>query len=142
MIEYDKIRSSGRRVRRDRKILRGTLLLSWMPLQAVRSLYSLHRLPLRRLSSAFYTTGPLPRKMATLESLNQEIAAQSAHLVELRKQQAEGSIMDEAKKKLGELKKSLALLQGAGGSRDASKKKERLLLKTAKVGCSVAHEWQ
>ncbi|CAL1694731.1 unnamed protein product [Somion occarium] len=70
--------------------------------------------------------------MATLESLNQEIAAQSAHLVELRKQQAEGSIMDEAKKKLGELKKSLALLQGAGGSRDASKKKERLLLKTAK----------
>ncbi|KAK7695144.1 hypothetical protein QCA50_002334 [Cerrena zonata] len=69
--------------------------------------------------------------MATVESLNQEIEQQSAQLVTLKKQQAEGPIVEEAKKKLGELKRSLALLQG-GGSKDAGKKKERLLLKTAK----------
>lgn len=108
-----------------------------MPLLAVRSLYILHRLPLRPLSTAFYSTG-FARTMATVESLNQEIEQQSAQLVTLKKQQAEGPIVEEAKKKLGELKKSLALLQG-GGSKDAGKKKERLLLKTAKVRLANIH---
>ena len=102
-----------------------------MPLLAVRSLYILHRLPLRPFSAAFHTSG-IARTMATVESLAKEIEQQSAHLVTLRKQQAEDATVEEAKKKLGELKKSLALLKG-GSSKDAGKKKERLLLKTAKV---------
>jgi histidyl-tRNA synthetase len=71
--------------------------------------------------------------MATAESLNQEIAQQTTLFNELRLQNAEPAAVEEAKKKLGELKKSLgALTKAAGGSKDA-KKKERLLLKTAKV---------
>lgn len=70
--------------------------------------------------------------MATVQSLNHEITQQSALLADLRKQQAEASIVEEAKKKLGELKKSLASLDG-GSSKDGGKKKERILLKTPKV---------
>lgn len=72
--------------------------------------------------------------MATAESLNQDIVQQTTLLNALRLQNAEDSAVEEAKKKLGELKKSLgALTKAAGGGKDA-KKKERLLLKTAKVG--------
>jgi histidyl-tRNA synthetase len=71
--------------------------------------------------------------MATVESLNQEIAQQTALFIELRQQTVDPSVVEEAKKKLGELKKSLGVLTKAtGGSKDL-KKKERLLLKTAKV---------
>ena len=74
--------------------------------------------------------------MATAESLNQEIAQQTTLFNELRLQNAEPSAIEETKKKLGELKKSLgALTKAAGGGKDA-KKKERLLLKTAKVSPS------
>lgn len=66
----------------------------------------------------------------TAEELNLGIAQQSALLNDLLKQQADPAIVDEVKKKLGNLKKTLA--QVAGGSKD-SKKKERLLLKTPKV---------
>lgn len=76
--------------------------------------------------------------MTAIESLSTEIEQQSTLLVTLRKQQAEGPALEEAKKKLGELKKSLALLKG-GGSKDANKKKERLLLKTAKVRLANIH---
>jgi hypothetical protein len=72
--------------------------------------------------------------MATAESLNQEIAQQTTLFNELRLQNAEPSAIEETKKKLGELKKSLgALTKAAGGG----KKKERMLLKTAKVSPSM-----
>lgn len=71
--------------------------------------------------------------MATAESLNAEIASTTTQLFDLRQQNADNSLVEEAKKKLGELKKSLAMLKGASGSKDTGKKKERLLLKTAKV---------
>lgn len=71
--------------------------------------------------------------MATPEALADAIAQQSALLVELRKQQADNASVEEAKKKLGELKKAHGQLLGAAGSKDSGKKKERLLLKTAKV---------
>jgi len=70
--------------------------------------------------------------MATAEALGEAIAQQSTLLVELRKQQADNDTIEEAKKKLGELKRAQGQLLGAGGSKDAAKKKERLLLKTAK----------
>ncbi|KAF7976190.1 hypothetical protein HWV62_7360 [Athelia sp. TMB] len=70
--------------------------------------------------------------MATTESLNQEIAQQSTLFNELRQQNADASLIEAAKQKLGDLKRSLgALTKAAGGDKD-TKKKERLLLKTAK----------
>ncbi|KAI0706167.1 histidyl-tRNA synthetase [Cytidiella melzeri] len=66
----------------------------------------------------------------TAEELNQEIAQQSALLNDLRKQQADASALDEVKKKLGDLKRALGQL--TGGAKDGGKKKERMLLKTAK----------
>ncbi|KAJ8487601.1 hypothetical protein ONZ51_g4067 [Trametes cubensis] len=75
------------------------------------------------------TTQPNPDALAS------EIAAQSTLLNDLRKQQADPALVEEAKKKLGDLKKSLALLQnanaGASGAKEG-KKKERILLKTPK----------
>ncbi|KAI0354692.1 histidyl-tRNA synthetase [Trametes cingulata] len=74
------------------------------------------------------------------DALANEIAAQSNLLNDLRKQQADPAVVEEAKKKLGDLKRSLALLQNAnaaaGGSKEG-KKKERMLLKTPKVHRSV-----
>ncbi|KAI0937477.1 hypothetical protein AcV5_005379 [Taiwanofungus camphoratus] len=69
---------------------------------------------------------------ASAESLSQDIAQHKALLADLRKQQADNALVEEAKKKLGDLQRSLALLQNAAGARDAGKKKERLLLKTPK----------
>ncbi|KAI9000683.1 histidyl-tRNA synthetase [Trametes punicea] len=69
------------------------------------------------------------------DTLASEIAAQSALLNDLRKQQADPALVEETKKKLGELKRNLALLQntGSGGSgAKEGKKKERMLLKTPK----------
>ncbi|TFK56420.1 histidyl-tRNA synthetase [Heliocybe sulcata] len=68
---------------------------------------------------------------ATLLSLEEEVAKQTALVNELRTTNADPAALDEAKKKLGELKKMIALSKGAGGSKEV-KKKERLLLKTAK----------
>ncbi|KAF7347238.1 Histidine--tRNA ligase, mitochondrial [Mycena venus] len=73
--------------------------------------------------------------MASIESISEQITNQTALFNQLRLQNAEPSLIDEAKKKLGELKKSLALSKGsdaAAGSKDGGKKRERLLLKTAK----------
>lgn len=70
--------------------------------------------------------------MATPETLATEIATQTTLLNDLRLQKAEAPLVEDAKKKLGELKKTLATLRG-GGAKYAGKKKERLLLKTAKV---------
>ena len=73
--------------------------------------------------------------MATAESLTAQIAEQSALLNDLRKQQAEASVMEEVKKKLGELKRTLGQISG-GSSKEGGKKKERILLKTPKVRCA------
>jgi hypothetical protein len=71
-------------------------------------------------------------------SITHEIAQQTALLNELRLKQAEPSSVDQVKKKLGELKKSLAQLNSnSHAGKDAAKKRERMLLKTAKVGISV-----
>ncbi|KAJ6494731.1 histidine-tRNA ligase [Mycena vitilis] len=76
--------------------------------------------------------------MASIESISEQITNQTALFNQLRLQNAEASVIDEAKKKLGELKKSLALSKGsdasaaAGVPKEGAKKRERLLLKTAK----------
>ncbi|KAJ7447227.1 hypothetical protein FB451DRAFT_1354995 [Mycena latifolia] len=94
-------------------------------------LFPAHRLPVLRLARR-------PLSMSSIESISEQIANQTALFNQLRLQNAEPSVLDEAKKKLGELKKSLALSKGsdgttaAAGSKEAPKKRERLLLKTAK----------
>ncbi|TFK71156.1 histidyl-tRNA synthetase [Pluteus cervinus] len=65
-------------------------------------------------------------------SLEQQVAEQTALFNDLRLQGGDAGTIDEAKKKLGELKKALALTKSEGGAKDAGKKRERLLLKTAK----------
>ena len=84
-----------------------------------------------------------PAPGQTAEALAEEVAAQNTLVNELRKQGADSAAQEEAKKRLGELKKNLALLQhaaGAGGK--GEKKKERMLLKTAKVrGWPVCCGW-
>ncbi|KIK94390.1 hypothetical protein PAXRUDRAFT_828046 [Paxillus rubicundulus Ve08.2h10] len=78
--------------------------------------------------------------MSSTESLTAEIAQQLALFNELRLQNTDAPTIDAAKKKLGELRKNLAAIgkaegnagvAGGSGGKDA-KKKERLLLKTAK----------
>jgi histidyl-tRNA synthetase len=71
--------------------------------------------------------------MASVTSINDEIIQQTALLNDLLKQKADASAIDEAKKILSDLKKSLGMLKAAGGVKDVSKKKDRLLLKTGKV---------
>ena len=87
------------------------------------------------------TSEPAPGQ--TVEALAEQVAAQNAVVNELKKQDADAAAQEEAKKRLGELKKNLALLQhaaGAGGK--GEKKKERMLLKTAKVCVrSVCGAW-
>jgi hypothetical protein len=78
---------------------------------------------------------PRPRlfTMATLESLEQEIVQQSALYSRLKTQNDSPDAVEEARLKLGELKKSRGALIQAAGSGSKDKKKDRLLLKTAKV---------
>ena len=72
-----------------------------------------------------------------LVQLEEEIAKQKALFNELRSKTPAGSPeLEDAKKKLGELLKALGLSKSKGDApKDAAggKKKERLLLKTAKV---------
>ncbi|KIK39483.1 hypothetical protein CY34DRAFT_808221 [Suillus luteus UH-Slu-Lm8-n1] len=68
----------------------------------------------------------------TSDSLTAEITQATGALNDLRLQNADAASIDAAKKRLGELKKAMAAINSAGGSKDAGKKKERLLLKTAK----------
>ena len=81
---------------------------------------------------------------ADIAGLETQIATETARFNELR---LSGGSLDESKKTLSELKKALALAKNAGkekrekatpgeprgSSAPAAKKKERLLLKTAKV---------
>ena len=79
--------------------------------------------------------------MATLQDLDAAIAEQSALFNQLKAKAdpAVAAELEAARVRLGDLKKSRgALLQAAGaGSKD--KKRERLLLKTAKVRRSPYH---
>ncbi|EGN93674.1 hypothetical protein SERLA73DRAFT_115689, partial [Serpula lacrymans var. lacrymans S7.3] len=88
-----------------------------------------YRLPAFRSVTAH---APRFHSMATVESLDSQITEQAALLLDLKTQNADASNIEEAKKKLGELKKNLASIKGAAGNKDAGKKKGRLLLKTAK----------
>ncbi|KAF7304245.1 Histidyl-tRNA synthetase [Mycena chlorophos] len=74
------------------------------------------------------------RRPFSMSSLEELVATQTALFNQLRESKAEASVLDEAKKKLGELKKSLALSKTTGNasSKDGGKKRERMLLKTAK----------
>ena len=82
----------------------------------------------------------------SVSELEAEIAAQKTIFNDLR---AQGAPLDEAKKHLGDLQKALGLVKGAGKEKEkkaegndqpqaggTQKKKERLLLKTAKVNVS------
>ena len=80
----------------------------------------------------------------SVQELEADIVAQKAIFNDLR---AQGAPLEEAKKRLGDLQKTLALVKGAGKEKEKKsegsggqhqvdgqpKKKERLLLKTAKV---------
>ena len=87
-----------------------------------------------------------PQGETSLDTLDAEISAQNDVLNQLRLSGAPSEEVDQAKAKLGELKKARAVLTGQVGKERAKKKgkdkekgKEaeeagRLLLKTAKVG--------
>ncbi|KAL0581333.1 Cytoplasmic and mitochondrial histidine tRNA synthetase [Marasmius crinis-equi] len=74
--------------------------------------------------------------MASLQSLEEELATHNAKYNELRlKPDTDPAALEEVRKKLGELKKTIGQAKAAaGGGKDAEKKKERerMLLKTAK----------
>ena len=73
--------------------------------------------------------------MATLQELDTAIADKSALFNQLkaRADPAEAAELEAARVTLGELKKSRGALLRAAGAGGKDKKKERLLLKTAKV---------
>ena len=73
--------------------------------------------------------------MTTLQELETAIAEQSALFNQLkaRADPAGASELEAARVKLGELKKSRGALLQASGAGSKDKRKERLLLKTAKV---------
>ncbi|KAM5539957.1 hypothetical protein V8D89_006460 [Ganoderma adspersum] len=97
------------------------------PLALLIPIYQAHRTTTRRQMAS---ATPAPGQ--TAEALAEEVAAQNTLVNELRKQGADSAAQEEAKKRLGELKKNLALLQHAAGAGGKGKKKERMLLKTAK----------
>ncbi|KAJ7661229.1 histidine-tRNA ligase, partial [Mycena rosella] len=90
-------------------------------------LFPAHRLPILRLA----------RRSLSMTSISEQIATQTALFHQLSLQNVEPSVLEEVKKKLGELK-SLALSKGsdastaAAGNKEALLKRQRLLLKTAK----------
>jgi len=77
--------------------------------------------------------------MADPQALSVAIAEQTQRLNDLRLSKVQDqAVVDEAKKKLSELKKTLGeLKRGATGPKEDIKKRERLLLKTAKASLIV-----
>jgi hypothetical protein len=77
--------------------------------------------------------------MAEPQALSAAIAEQTQRLNDLRLSKVQDqAAIDEAKKKLSELKKTFGeLKRGAAGPREDIKKRERLLLKTAKASLIV-----
>lgn len=104
---------------------------------------SFPRRTLQRRALSIMTSAPIPTEKSVQE-LEADIAAQKVIFNDLR---AQGAPLEEAKKTLGDLQKTLALVKGAGKEKEKKaersagqqqvdgqpKKKERLLLKTAKV---------
>ncbi|KAF7324865.1 Histidyl-tRNA synthetase [Mycena kentingensis (nom. inval.)] len=72
------------------------------------------------------------RPFSTMATLEDQIAAQKTLFNQLRTSNADPAALDEAKKHLGELQKALAQSKAGSSTKDAGKKRERLLLKTAK----------
>ncbi|TFK39360.1 histidyl-tRNA synthetase [Crucibulum laeve] len=72
--------------------------------------------------------------MADAPDIQKEIADTTALVNELRLQASNPAALEEAKKKLGDLKRAAALAKGGNKDKEGGdkKKKERLLLKTAK----------
>ncbi|KZT42597.1 histidyl-tRNA synthetase [Sistotremastrum suecicum HHB10207 ss-3] len=70
--------------------------------------------------------------MADVASLNKEVQEQSNLLKSLRTSNADANLIDEAKKRLGDLKKALGAATGTKDPKEGTKKKDRLLLKTPK----------
>ena len=68
--------------------------------------------------------------VASVDALNAELAQQTELFNKLRIANSDPATLEESRKRLGEIKRELALLKPGG--KDA-KKKERLLLKTPKV---------
>ena len=68
-----------------------------------------------------------------MDALKEEIDQQQSLFNDLRAQKADAATLDEAKKRLADLKKQLGQSKAAAGVKDGGKKRERLLLKTAKV---------
>lgn len=79
--------------------------------------------------------------MATLQELDAAIAELSAlfNQLKVKADPAEAAELEAARVKLGELKKSRGALLRATGAGSKDKKKERLLLKTAKVSFPPLH---
>ena len=100
---------------------------------------ALLRTSLYRSPTHFAFVHHCTRAMSTAESLATEITTQTALVNELRLQNTDPTALDAAKKKLGELKKTLGAIgkaeagSGATAGTSDGKKKDRLLLKTAKV---------
>ncbi|KAL4064856.1 hypothetical protein V8B97DRAFT_1985926 [Scleroderma yunnanense] len=95
------------------------------------------RIPYRPTTTSL--SSPLRRSlraMSTAEALSAEIANQTSILNQLRLQNTDPAALDAVKKKLGELKQSLGGINKAaradGSAASNEKKRERLLLKTAK----------
>ena len=73
--------------------------------------------------------------MVTIQELDAAIAEQSTLFNQLKAKAdtAEAAELEDARVKLGELKKSRGALLKAAGAGSKDKKRDRLLLKTAKV---------
>jgi hypothetical protein len=77
--------------------------------------------------------------MASLGSIEEEIAKQSARYNELRLQpNGDPVALEEVRQKLGELKKTLGQAKAAAGGGKKKEERDRLLLKTAKVRMSLS----
>ncbi|KAG6827474.1 hypothetical protein H0H92_011659 [Tricholoma furcatifolium] len=70
--------------------------------------------------------------MADAVPTHEAVEAQKALLVSLKKDGADQSAIEEAKKRLGDMQRAFALASGAGKDKADGKKRERLMLKTAK----------
>ncbi|KAF5381598.1 hypothetical protein D9615_005532 [Tricholomella constricta] len=96
----------------------------------------IHRSPLHPTRSASLILSAHTRRTHTMspdpDAIQLEIEQQKARFNDLRKQGAAQELVDEAKKSLGDLQRALALAKGGAAGKDAGKKRERLMLKTAK----------
>lgn len=86
--------------------------------------------------------------MSSSDALHAEIKQQTELLNKLRLQNTDPHGLEAAKKSLGELKRALGAITGSAGGthdtgssegKDTAKRRERILLKTAKVGLSPCH---